>query len=674
MLTTARRITLGFLVAVGVSCSAPPTPPCDAQTCATGCCDSVGTCRAGNAFTSCGSGGAACRVCESNQACTAGACTGGSGGDAGADAGVDAGSGDAGQDAGLDAGPDAGRDGGFDGGGSDAGCIRDDDCAPQLNGTRCNLQNNTCIPAIGCNVSGDCQSLDPTSYCYQFGAQCRCVPEAGAPAGNIGVCRRRLAPCEPCTTDAQCGSEPVFDPMGTCKALPGSTAKFCFQQKVGACLCGMVDDGFGFCKPQSNSCASASAGCFEDKHCPASSVCNTAACLCQERCRWDFAKKALASPGCPPGRTCWVDSQNLDAGSHNYGAGRCRAACVGDAECLASVVNHFGGPNLACRAEQLSGGGFSDKRCRANGACMDDLECPQQPATSSSLGFCDRGSFQCRTDCRVGTDPVTGSAFSDCRAPFMCTSDGGTNSCTLASCVAQGGAAIACVRGAYCCGEDKNNDGVSDPCPPPSSRGPDECYTAPKPPFCSTCSTNADCANLPQPAYLSGAGACANGSKSPSCSSLPMICVSVGPRPGTTAPDIKICAPSTFNDGTKNVFGVGRDQQGCPTGYPVTLIRPQVIPVGPDFCNVNADCNLGTDAGRCAVELAVFLPDGGHPKTCQCTAGSANQCPNDGAGISSVCKYGIAGQTVPCVQSLVCLPTGSLLFSDAGAPLFGCGL
>ncbi len=637
-------MAVGLLIAVAPSC----TPkPCGPDTCTLGCCNDKGACVGGTQAAACGASGATCASCTAGQSCAAGVCKGGSGGGTGVDAGpVDAGS------------PDAGQP-----------CSKDDHCSVYKNGTVCNQATGQCVPGRGCNVSSDCSSLDPLDPCYQFGLQCRCAIETGGTLA--GVCRRRLAACEECTDPSQCGSEVLFEPQGTCKVLQGDSSgkKYCFQQKNGPCPCGTVDDGVGYCKPQLNSCSSV--GCVEDKACPAGSVCNKSACLCEPRCRWDFAKKDLAAPGCPEGKSCWVDDANLNPSSPYYGAGRCRAPCSADAECKKSATNAFGGDRLTCRSEALKGGGMSAKRCRAIGECMDDYQCPEQPPELIPLGYCDRSTFACKTDCRTGTDPVTGSGYRDCRAPFACASDGGSpgtgsvNFCRLKTCVEQGGATIACSRGEYCCGDDKNNDGIADPCPP--VRGPDNCYTAPKPPFCTVCASNDDCKNVQLPDYLSGAGACANGSRSPSCSPLPTLCVQASMTKA-------VCAPSTFNDGTKDAFGNGRDNKGCPSGFPPVIIRPRLA-MGADYCNTNADCSLGNDGGLCAPDLGITLMDGTNPKTCQCTVGGPNMCPNDrDAGLTSECKYGISGQTLPCVQSVVCVPNASILFYDAGPPHFGCGL
>jgi hypothetical protein len=660
-------MAIGLLIALAPSCGGKK---CSADNCATGCCTTDNDCKAGSDTTACGKGGAACSSCAATETCTGNTCTGAGGG-----------------------GNDGGEDGGFDAGYMDAGqpCVKDDDCSKYHTGSRCDQATNQCVSGTGCNVESDCQLDDPTSYCYRFGLQCRCVTEPGAPTGYTGTCHRRLAPCESCTNDSQCGSDFVFDPQGICKELQGNSdgGKYCFQQKIGSCPCGTVDDGVGYCKPQNNSCENV--GCAEDKNCPSGAVCNVGACLCEPRCRWDFQKKELAAPGCPPGKTCWVDDKNLDSTSTYFGAGRCRTPCTAEADCAFSATNKFGGPRLTCRGEQLQGGGMSAKRCRANGDCMDDEECPVQPDTAISLGYCSRQDLSCKTDCRTGNDPITGTNFKDCRAPYACATmaggpDGGINYCKLQTCLEQGGAQIACTRGEYCCGEDKNNDGIADPCPPASELKPDNCYTAPSPPFCSTCMSNDDCKNLQLPAYLSGAGACANGSRAPSCSPMPTLCINVGPRPGTMMPNINVCAPATFNDVTVDSKGVRADQKGCPAGYPPVDFLPRFGNSQDDYCTSDTDCNLGTDAGTCKIDLNLRLKDGGYGKSCQCIYGTGtptSMCPNtpplpdgglDPARITSACKSSVVGKQVACVQSVGCLPNAQILFTDAGAPKYGCGL
>lgn len=98
--------------------------------------------------------------------------------------------------------------------------------------------------------------------------------------------------------------------------------------------------------------------------------------------------------------------------------------CNTDAQCAAGSV-------CTVSAPESSGGTFTANRCRANGFCMDDAECPEQPPSTPERGYCDRATRTCNTDCRTGVDPVTGAPWNDCRAPYACASDGGMASCRL---------------------------------------------------------------------------------------------------------------------------------------------------------------------------------------------------------------------------------------------------
>lgn len=663
---------MGLVVALVPGCQ----KKCAPDNC-TGCCSDKNECVTTADVTACGLAGAACSACGADQACTDGACVDLVNPN---DAGV------------VDAGPPP--------------CTNDFDCRSFGNGSICDVGSGVCSPGLGCTIDADCQSLDPDNRCYRYGQQCVC-DQTDAPAGNAnwtGTCRLRKSSCEECTSDTECGNDVViFGPpdgigAGRCKTLPNdmSGKKFCFYQQVGQCPCGTINDGTGFCRPQSNSCEQV--GCNIDKDCPSGAVCSVnrpdagvGSCggICVPRCRWDFGTRDNVAPGCAPGQTCWVDSQNLNPTSIYYGAGRCKPPCETDADCRQSDGNPFGGTNLKCAAEKLPDGTMSAKRCRAAGECMDNAECPALPDDQPYLGYCDRGAFTCETDCRPGQDPVTALPYKDCRPPYACTADGGTNYCRLETCVEQGGAEIACAQGEYCCGDDKNFDGIADPCPPVAEQNAAGCYKAPKPPFCTPCyaakplngqittddvkMADAECAALTPPSWAT----CTNGSKSPNCSQLKFKCEYAGDRGMSTG--INVCMPPSVNDiGT--VPGRYGDRRktiiACPTNYTTQWVRPQPNPTQDDYCQTNDDCKGSSDAGFCETDTELRLQDGGYGKSCRCDVGSgAAQCPNgmvNGRDVSSFCKSGVTGARTYCIETAICTPPRGSVYKPTTE--FGCGL
>jgi hypothetical protein len=543
------------------------------------------------------------------------------------------------------------------------------------NGSVCNTATGACLAGIGCQDHSSCQKSDSDDKCFMYGRQCVCDTHDKPTGSDLGTCRLRKGPCEECTSDVECGDDAqVFGPpdgigFGKCKALDGSGKKYCLYQKVGQCGCGNVDDGTGLCKPQSNNCAAV--GCTSNTDCPSSDVCSaksgTGGCgVCVPRCRWDFLRKQLVEPGCGPGQTCWVDSENLSPDSPNFGAGRCKPACQSDADCLEGTANPFGGTKLKCAAEATATG-FSDKRCRPKGDCMDSLECPPLDPNQPNVGYCDRATFSCKSDCRVGADPVTGLPYRDCRVPYACSNNTGAPVCKLQNCAEQGGAEVACSRGEYCCGDDKNHDGLADACPPSSQQNEVGCYVAPVPPFCAKCTKNDECLSVGVPSWMT----CSNGAKNPSCAPFPASCINMGKRAGG-ADGVSICAIPTLNDLTSTPLGQRKDLMGCPVGYAVTSVRPRFHEKS--NCETNADCNLGTDAGSCEPDPELPIADGGLEKSCRCAVGSgSSQCPNSSAdgGVTSVCKAGQPGARAACIVSMACVPKGADLYKNAADS--GCG-
>lgn len=679
---------IGFVGALTPGCQ----KPCK-DTCKTGCCDAKDKCQEGTAVTACGTGAAMCAACAEGQVCENQACV------TPMQMMVDAGPPPCSKNSDCKdsmLGPICEADAGV----CIAKCKNDIDCAKNMNGSICDLMSGVCAPARigtrlgqGCQNDAECQeAFDSDDPCYSSGPGCVCN-KGDSPAGSnaAGTCRRRLLPCEECKSDDQCGNDGIiFGPpggigVGKCTGFMGDTSgkKFCRYAKVGQCPCGTIEDGMGFCAPQSNSCSQV--GCNEDKNCPSGSVCTVSqpdagagACggICVPRCRWNFILKELDAPGCKPGEVCWVDSKNLDPNSIFYGQGRCKPPCNDSNDCRQSSMNPFGGMNLTCRTEKANGGGDTPKRCRADGQCMDNAECPEPTNPDNPyLGYCDRATFACEDmTCRTGDDPVSGQPYRDCRSPFACVLEAGAKICKKQTCVEQGGAGNACSTGEYCCGEDKNGDGMADPCPPLAEQNDVGCYRSPEPPFCQTCMSDQDCNNKLLPTWLTGANACANGSLSPSCSPLPMKCI-VGFA--NMNGQLQVCAPATVNDRTPVSAGTSRTKadRGCPVNYDEVAIRINRGGMGRDSCATDMDCQAGAPMGRCGTDPFQRLQDGGVIKTCLCAAGSRKaQCPNDlDAGIESECLDGVAGATSVCIESYVCVFPGSRYVQprDGG---FGCGL
>lgn len=73
------RVVLTLLVAGGALSDCSSGPLCDARSCVTGCCDSLGACVQTPHALACGTQGQACQACAGGQACLLGACVGASG-------------------------------------------------------------------------------------------------------------------------------------------------------------------------------------------------------------------------------------------------------------------------------------------------------------------------------------------------------------------------------------------------------------------------------------------------------------------------------------------------------------------------------------------------------------------------------------------------------------------
>ena len=176
-------------------------------------------------------------------------------------------------------------------------------------------------------------------------------------------------------------------------------------------------------------------------------------------------------------------------------------------------------------------------RCRPPPpACIRDADCPSDTGVGS-LGMCILASQTCSTGCASSANCVQG---------YYCA--GG--SCTQQeTCVQAGGATLACNLQQFCCGETNSLS----PCPSGVSDG--QCYDAPNPPWCGTCSPDGSAVTTP------------TGSTRP----LPSVC-----------------------EGGKMWHSCDPNLTGqCPRGWGC---RP-----GPTFCKVDGDCGGSGSCGMVSI-------------------------------------------------------------------------
>ena len=243
---------MGLVIALVPAC----TTKCGPDNCATGCCSTDNKCVTSITTSACGANGGACGVCSEGQLCEAGACVT----PMVEDGGTDAGPPPCTQDADCATQPGTVCD--VPTGLCIKACVSDFDCLDKMNGSICDNRNGHCVMGQGCNFDSDCQSLDSEDKCYKYGQQCICDTRDQPNASSQGTCRLRKGACEACAIDHECGNDTIiFGPpegigAGKCAQLMGDTSgnKYCLYQRVGQCACGTIDDGTGYCKPQSNSC------------------------------------------------------------------------------------------------------------------------------------------------------------------------------------------------------------------------------------------------------------------------------------------------------------------------------------------------------------------------------------------------------------------------------------
>ncbi len=514
-------------------------------------------------------------------------------------------------------------------------CSYDEDCGPL---ERCS-ETFTCMPAVTCDTPDNClDDNDPAkAYCDNTGTGlgCRCVK---APGAKDGACKRRLPPCAPCTTDEQCGTDPLFfrtpfHEPGKCLELDG--VKVCLETySAPKCGCGLAFtiDSKLYCTPQGTT-ASCKDGeflcCKTDANCPPEHpLCDTVRGRCQDLCWYDYDKDQTV--GCRADKVCNVDPQFLDPVSANFAAGRCGPACAVDTDCT-SLRGDF-----VCRPEKKS-----EPRCRPPG-CISDVECPNPVMDETNphfpyAGYCERGGKNagvciCGTatstcDCRTGKDPMTTLPYRDCKEGFKCEepAPGTPGVCLEKNCIEQGGTVNFCPYDHFCCGEDRDKDGKPDPCTDFTGQvvgSYGKCYPSPKPPWCLTCEKHSDCAVAGTPASQKDFA----------------LCIDFGPD------------KNDAERGTRCMYAC-ETAGNCPKGYACTE-----FPV--DCSKDAAQCG---DAARC-YDTGLKDQDNQPIKYCKCNnAGQrGGECPvmdpNDPAGVVSRCSDAIPGGQLHCIWTRGCYP------------------
>lgn len=344
--------------------------------------------------------------------------------------------------------------GGADGGAIDAGpqkCTKDEMCAAT---EYCVVATGECVEARACANNDACWNFDLSvdDYCA-FGA-CFCDDKRGE-----GRCRPRFKPCAACTRDLECGDDGFVYTDYVAKCVEFQGTKVCLPQRP-VCPPGYRAGADNNCEPGSGSCGDASV-CTKDEDCDARGekpVCDKTRGFCIGSCLFDFT---TGQSNCPTDQRCHVDPRLLVDGNPNFGGGKCGPQCEGEGAftCPAGTACvPDGDPRFAIP---------QPKRCRpAPPKCVRDQDCPAD-VEGHSRGFCDQAALTCKGGCR---------READCESGYACLQ----NVCQKKTCIEGGGAIFACTNTQFCCGEESSPE-----CAAGVPRG--DCYEAPKPPWCQTC-------------------------------------------------------------------------------------------------------------------------------------------------------------------------------------------
>jgi hypothetical protein len=383
----------------------PDSPPtCNAQTCASGCCDANDRCASGSDFTACGRGGLRCSDCQKlgfqlcdpklkscankttrcdkttcgNGCCEGNLCLGGF---------------------------DPNECGDFG-----SACQH---CAQQ--GQSCQNQQCTqqrCGPGNckGCCFGDQCIGGVDQTACGNAGQQCsNCAAQqlACVPFGSGGTCEGP-PPCGPqncaggCCVNGQCNN----GNLDTACGVNGMQCNDCLQQGEscqfqkcvpqtcgpgncsgccvnGQCVGGAANTACGFGGQQCRDCSPSGSACMNGVCGPPPPLCNAQTC----------------PGGCCVGNVCAVGTQNNDCGS---GGQQCQNCSAQNEVCTAQrcvpVVNTCTPQNCAGCCDQVGQcqPGFLNSQCGESGAAC--INCSQQQSTCDtavSPRVCRNAQTQC---------------------------------------------------------------------------------------------------------------------------------------------------------------------------------------------------------------------------------------------------------------------------------------
>ncbi len=269
--------------------------------------------------------------------------------------------------------------------------------------------NETCMPAGGCNVDGDC---DADSWCHMGDHQCKPKAANSAPVGTDpahtptldGSCTEAAGALTclsgVCDADNHCG---YAEGTGPC-----TSANAGVRCRSGACSFN------GTCMPP--------AGCNDDRDCVGGKWCNISAHECTDKVAngqpvpTDSGHTAPVSPVLDG--TCRTDAAALTCASGvcDEGDNRCGYA-NGTGLCTGSDAS------TVCR----SGACSSDGTCRPAGGCNADADC-------TGGKWCNVSEHECTDKLANGDVVPTDASHTDPTLDGKCTTQAATLTCVSGVC------------------------------------------------------------------------------------------------------------------------------------------------------------------------------------------------------------------------------------------------